>query len=746
MTGKRPSVLRRFRRGRFCESVLERSYTMARKRAAVHFLLTYLCVLLPVLIVSFVLAQNMTGRLKKQEERSVEKQLSLICNELDRIQISYHEKSQRLAFMPEFAYHKMADNPAAAYDGLNLLSDMTYFDSDVSDIFLYYDTGKIYSSRRVSDSRIHFSQVLSCTEESTRIGLEKLESPEFSVCNLQRTDTGGSVLLHYPVRQSSGIRGASSVNFTIPYSVFCELFRPFQYMDTGFIRMALPTGQKLCFSISQEVGIWVIAERDYPGEAGSYMVTTNNSELLNIQIELLYQPDQFYSGIRRWQYMNYLIIIAAMMISALIAWRFSDWRLCQLQALEREIREDFVGKSRYKGFEFTFFDETLKRALSDKTLLINQRNEVIKQQAAQMLFNGLIQERDVINRILEPCGIELFEDYYFVGSVVTENEDRFCQQLRHVLRNDLYCECAIGGMKVFCFLAETAAPDLEEHQRMMFAHHLRHVLVDMGNVGVRIGISRVYDTLSLACFAYQEACSAADHLISGVLTDVCAVWESIEHDSCGPLQLDGENMDMFSQALKELRPADALKILHKMCRDIRVSQGTDANKSYLRYRILQTLISGRESNERLAVDAVQISPNDQESFEKSMERVIRQYFSDITPDQKYEKVTRYIHEHYSDSSLSAESVAAATGLDKTHLSRLFRSRDNTTYIEYLTRIRMGKARDLLLNTDIPVKEICIRVGYLDVSSFRKKFRAFYHQNISDFRDSTRSPNADHPSE
>ena len=58
----------------------------------------------------------------------------------------------------------------------------------------------------------------------------------------------------------------------------------------------------------------------------------------------------------------------------------------------------------------------------------------------------------------------------------------------------------------------------------------------------------------------------------------------------------------------------------------------------------------------------------------------------------------------------------------------------------LTQLRMDKARELLLNTDESVKNILMSVGYIDKTSFTKKFKAYYGMSPTEYRGSNKMEN------
>ena len=97
----------------------------------------------------------------------------------------------------------------------------------------------------------------------------------------------------------------------------------------------------------------------------------------------------------------------------------------------------------------------------------------------------------------------------------------------------------------------------------------------------------------------------------------------------------------------------------------------------------------------------------------------------------------YIREHFTSNDLSLDATAAHCGVSAAYLSRSFKNNMGIGYIDYVTELRMNEARKLLLNTSLSVSDISLRVGYIDVSSFRKKFRQVMGVSIQETREDQR---------
>jgi AraC-like DNA-binding protein len=73
--------------------------------------------------------------------------------------------------------------------------------------------------------------------------------------------------------------------------------------------------------------------------------------------------------------------------------------------------------------------------------------------------------------------------------------------------------------------------------------------------------------------------------------------------------------------------------------------------------------------------------------------------------------------------LDVEALASAAFLSRAHFIRSFRDAFGETPHRYLQRRRIERAMEMLRNTDKPVTEICLDVGFASLGTFSRTFRA-----------------------
>lgn len=84
-------------------------------------------------------------------------------------------------------------------------------------------------------------------------------------------------------------------------------------------------------------------------------------------------------------------------------------------------------------------------------------------------------------------------------------------------------------------------------------------------------------------------------------------------------------------------------------------------------------------------------------------------------------ILTYLNAHYSDD-ISLKKISEEFHLNSSYISQLIKSETGLTYTQYVTELRIGKARELLKTTDMSLSEISEAVGFNDYFYFIKKFK------------------------
>lgn len=96
------------------------------------------------------------------------------------------------------------------------------------------------------------------------------------------------------------------------------------------------------------------------------------------------------------------------------------------------------------------------------------------------------------------------------------------------------------------------------------------------------------------------------------------------------------------------------------------------------------------------------------------------------------KIIQYIEQNY-DQDITLGSLAKYVMMGENYVSALFKKKTGETLIHYLHRMRVDKAIELLMNTDLPVNRIGQRVGFMNDNYFIKIFKRMTGTTPSQYR-------------
>ena len=103
-----------------------------------------------------------------------------------------------------------------------------------------------------------------------------------------------------------------------------------------------------------------------------------------------------------------------------------------------------------------------------------------------------------------------------------------------------------------------------------------------------------------------------------------------------------------------------------------------------------------------------------------------------------DKLKTFIRENYA-RDISLSDAAEQVYLNPIYISRLFKEKTGQTFTEYLSKIRIDAAIDLLNHSDLYVYEICEKVGYHNLKYFYMVFRKMTGLSPSEYRSAPPPP-------
>jgi len=133
-----------------------------------------------------------------------------------------------------------------------------------------------------------------------------------------------------------------------------------------------------------------------------------------------------------------------------------------------------------------------------------------------------------------------------------------------------------------------------------------------------------------------------------------------------------------------------------------------------------------------------IEPGDPENVSRAAAyacQILHQVFVNLDNRQhKYLMAAmRYMDQHYMDSGLSLNSVAAEIGISPSYLSRIFTDAYHVRFTKKLNDLRIEKSKELLADQSILIRDISTAVGFLTIQNFMRVFKQTTGVTPSEYR-------------
>jgi AraC-like DNA-binding protein len=96
------------------------------------------------------------------------------------------------------------------------------------------------------------------------------------------------------------------------------------------------------------------------------------------------------------------------------------------------------------------------------------------------------------------------------------------------------------------------------------------------------------------------------------------------------------------------------------------------------------------------------------------------------------RAKEYIHEHQTEE-ISLGQVAKAVNTSTFYFCKMFKKFTGINFTDYLSRVRIEKSRNLLLNPNLRVSEIAFEVGFQSLTHFNRVFKRILGQSPTQYR-------------
>ncbi len=109
----------------------------------------------------------------------------------------------------------------------------------------------------------------------------------------------------------------------------------------------------------------------------------------------------------------------------------------------------------------------------------------------------------------------------------------------------------------------------------------------------------------------------------------------------------------------------------------------------------------------------------------------------LQPEDKIGKVKAYINDHFSEDLL-LEEISDLFGYNASYLGKQFKEKAGMSFNAYLDKVRIGKAKQMLMDTSAKIYEIAASCGFRDPDYFATKFKKYESMTPNQYRKASKN--------
>ncbi|HHX69441.1 MAG TPA: helix-turn-helix transcriptional regulator [Gallicola sp.] len=732
---------------------------MKKKKVFISVLLSYIIMMITPMIILGIILFNFFYNFYEDEA------LSNRVNTLHKIQITFDEIINEMnsnAYLmfnsKEFSTLYLKQDYGNFYDVVRKLSSIISTNNFIDDIlFINDDLKKIYSTQTMYDYSQLGDMEIKNTFSEEEISELLLKNRSSYWLPVQKTTDDSKGSLTYVVINKIGVaKPKNYVSFKIDTSTLNKLTGEFISGTKSCVSIC-DYGNNLLYTSNPNISdyawdIW----KSYPDKKNDkpnkinvngqiYVVYMRNSVVSPIKYVSIIPYESIISPIKYYKILFFVGIITITATCTLFIFYFMKINYAPIRALSK-LAVSFFGETEENINEFEITKKALKKAYQQNSRLICDR-------ITFKLMRGGYDNLQVFRDECSKVGYKLPGPYF---QVIGFNIIRKDVQNSYPLDIDRYQKIAkfIGDtvkMHINAYTMEYSEDNTiyvvvsgtikEMHDFETKLQQIKCAIEDLLEIWVLIGVGNVVEINQVIDSSSQASIATKYQLMKG-RGGIVYYKDTI----C-------ENNNRFvypTYAVNELYQAiligDEDKIHFYM--DILIKYISDCNSLFfgtcLTYEIINvTMKAMSELNYSFSffdkcnlvkkgiitsVDEIVQIVNTITSEIINLISSKRESFDESQVFSTFEQIMKYISEHYCEQTFSLKSVADRFGMTVSNFSHYFKKHTGNTASEYISLLRLKKAKELLRTSDISLEKIAHSCGYLHVTTLMRQFKRF--ENIT----------------
>ncbi|WP_240761978.1 helix-turn-helix domain-containing protein [Paenibacillus thalictri] len=726
---------------------------------------------IPIMLLSGLMYGSAAGSLQEEVEQANLGKLNLIRKMLDLRLKEMSEMAARIADDPGISPTNLASDAFMRVDAVRQLSKYKANNSMVDDVFLAYKNQNFIYASSGMYSYFTFEQYFYKLEPGDR------DRMRHALDDTQRADVFkfnmGSpgqrmVAFIYPILSSENI-SKGTVLFVVRESMLNSFVEEMFSGLQGETFILNEKGEQIASAANRTTkkldivklidGFTQTGVYSSQQNGTSYSVVLNRSDTTGWSYGVAIPNSEFLTRVFELRTLLFSLLTVVIVIVAGSAFLLAAFNYRPIRKLAEHLHRDLQlsgkdaqdgGLSAKSGFEV--IGTVAKTAIHTSKKLqerVDMHHEAIREQLLLKLLNGKLDTHDELIYWQDDLKLRFVHPMFYVVTITFKEPSRLTPHLKEQLLELL--QYLQGNAHVYGVEpaderwiaaivnadAHESQEDMQRAQGQWLVQRIREHL-DVTPI-VAIG-SAVADPLHINR-SYVEASASLEHaLVTG--QEGCHQFGELkadsEHEHWYPIEeqirllqslrqgdraVAYENLDAIMAALTDRSPS--LLMLRYVCFDI-VNSFIKAVKALDKHAFVSEL------GNLMAFQTL-------EELELMLRRLIDdvcgmvEKMKETRHEELVERMISYVNQSYRNAGLSLDLVAEQCGVSVSHIVKMFREQVGSTFIDYVTELRMQEVKRLLTETSEPIKDIVQHCGYIDLPNFVRKFKTYEGVTPGEYR-------------
>ncbi|MGM7723569.1 helix-turn-helix domain-containing protein [Metabacillus sp. Hm71] len=477
-----------------------------------------------------------------------------------------------------------------------------------------------------------------------------------------------------------------------------------------------------------------------------YSIVSVKSELSDWKFITLMEADQFFKILDNTTILIFAMLIVLLIVGFVLAVFLGKNQYKPIQNLfeittkVRKKTADLEG-----GNELETLRKTIAHVFEDHQILnetMYMQKPFARVQFLVKLLKGDISDGKEIDSLLHSLNIQMKDGHYFVTIVYFEkgtfNEDNLEEREKvfNSLSNISLENATAHGIDLFYHDAMALIVSMDQvtndayNERQRLVPQIQQYIHKVCLIDPTIGVGGLYEEKNRINRSYIEALATIEYKFAKPQGSIIY----FEEISVQPEQSLGYPIEEQMKLVQSLKQGDQIVAAETLRNMFTNLAGKDLSIQVLKcicFDIINAIVktvSEMGLSKYIQDFNVIADFNSIEQLHKQLHTLVLTICEEVDSkkeshnDKLRNDILDYIKDNYHMCELSLESVALKFQLSVSYLSRFIKGQTGVTFTQYLQDLRMEDVKRQLKETDKPIKEIVVQVGYLDVANFTRKFK------------------------